>query len=30
VTSLDGIVDAYNAMNERRAVKSLIRIGAAN
>ncbi|TMQ68749.1 MAG: zinc-dependent alcohol dehydrogenase family protein [Candidatus Eisenbacteria bacterium] len=29
-TSLDGIVDAYTAMNERRAVKSLIRIGTAN
>ncbi len=26
-TDLDGIVDAYTAMNERRAIKSLLRIG---
>jgi threonine dehydrogenase-like Zn-dependent dehydrogenase len=29
-TNLDGIVDAYNAMNERRAVKALINIGTAH
>jgi threonine dehydrogenase-like Zn-dependent dehydrogenase len=29
-TNLDGIADAYKAMNERRAIKSLIRIGNAN
>jgi threonine dehydrogenase-like Zn-dependent dehydrogenase len=27
VTDLNGIVEAYTAMNERRAVKSLLRIG---
>jgi threonine dehydrogenase-like Zn-dependent dehydrogenase len=26
-TNLDGVVDAYTAMNERRAIKSLLRIG---
>lgn len=30
LTNLDGIADAYQAMNERRAIKSLIRIGTAN
>jgi threonine dehydrogenase-like Zn-dependent dehydrogenase len=30
ITNLDGIADAYQAMNERRAIKSLIRIGTAN
>jgi len=28
-TELDGIVEAYRAMDERRAIKSLLRIGAA-
>jgi threonine dehydrogenase-like Zn-dependent dehydrogenase len=27
-TDLDGLVDAYDAMNERRAIKALLRIGA--
>jgi hypothetical protein len=26
-TDLDGVVEGYKAMNERRAVKSLVRIG---
>ena len=26
-TDLDGVVNAYDAMNERRAIKSLLRIG---
>ena len=26
-TSLDGIADAYAAMDERRAIKSLVRVG---
>lgn len=30
VTGLDGIVGAYTAMNERRAIKSLIRVGTVN
>jgi threonine dehydrogenase-like Zn-dependent dehydrogenase len=30
ITNLDGIAGAYQAMNERRAIKSLIRIGTAN
>jgi alcohol dehydrogenase len=27
-TNLDGVVDAYEAMDHRRAIKSLLRIGA--
>jgi threonine dehydrogenase-like Zn-dependent dehydrogenase len=30
VTDLDGVRDAYEAMDERRAVKSLLRIGSAS
>ena len=26
-TDLDGVIDAYQAMDERRAIKSLVRIG---